>query len=241
MVVADIDDSSARALADTLTQAGHRARAIQLDVSSAEAVTAAVDAVVVEHGHIDWMFNNAGVVVGGDIRQIDASAWQRIVDINFLGVVYGTCAAYRHMVRQQCGHIVNIASMYGLFPGLFATPYVATKHAVVGMSLSLRPEAQTHGVVVTAVCPGFIDSELLRSGRYTEGLTAGRVAETVPFRFIDADIAATKILRGARNNRALVVFPPYARIMWWIYRLSPRLMLFINRVVARSHSPRSQV
>lgn len=241
MVVADIDDSSARVVAATLTQAGHRAHAIRLDVSSSDAVTAAVDEVVAQHGRIDWMFNNAGVVVGGDIRQIDAHAWQHIVDINFLGVAYGTCAAYRHMVRQQCGHIVNIASMYGLFPGLLATPYVATKHAVVGMSLSLRPEAQTHGVVVTAVCPGFIDSALLRSGRYTDGLTAGRVAETIPFRFIDADIAATKILRGARNNRALVVFPLYARIAWWIYRLSPRLMLFINRVVARSHSARSQV
>jgi short-subunit dehydrogenase len=162
------------------------------------------------------------------------------VDINFLGVVYGTRAAYRHMIRQRSGQIVNIASMYGLFPGILALPYIATKYAVVGMSLSLRAEAKAWGVGVTAVCPGFIRTDLLHSGQYGEGYTAQRLEGTIPFRFIGADSAAREILRGARKNRAIVVFPFYARISWWIYRLSPWLMVFINGLALRLQEARQR-
>ncbi len=230
VIVADIDRPAAELVAANLTREGYRARALELDVSSADAVAAGVDAVVAEFGHIDWMFNNAGIVVGGEVQDIDTRAWRRIVDVNFLGVVHGTHAAYQHMLRQRSGHIVNVASMYGLFPGILVAPYVATKHAVVGMSLALRSEARRQGVRVTAVCPGFIRTGLLHSGQYSRGFTAKGLEQSIPFGFTDVDAAAATILRGLRRNRALVVFPLYARITWWIYRLSPWLMIFINRL-----------
>jgi NAD(P)-dependent dehydrogenase (short-subunit alcohol dehydrogenase family) len=230
VIVADIDGPAAESVAASLAREGCRARALELDVSSADAVAAGVDAVVAEFGRIDWIFNNAGIVVGGEVQDIDTKAWRRIVDVNFLGVVHGTHAAYRHMLRQGSGHIVNVASMYGLFPGILVAPYVATKHAVVGMSLALRSEARRQGVRVTAVCPGFIRTGLLRSGHYSGGFNGQGIEQRIPFPFADAESAAARILRELRRNRAIVVFPLYARITWWIYRLSPQLMIFINRL-----------
>ena len=235
VIVADLDCAAAESVAADLIRVGYCARAFELDVGSADAVAAVVDKVVAEFGRIDWMFNNAGIVIGGRVQDIDPGAWRRIADINFLGVVYGTHAAYRHMIGQKSGHIVNIASMYGLFPGILAVPYIATKHAVVGLSLSLHAEAKRQGVSVTAVCPGFVRTDLMRSGQYAQGFTAQGMERIIPFGFIDTETAAAKILQGVRRKRAIVIFPLYARISWWIYRLSPGLMIFINGLATRMH------
>lgn len=238
VIIADIDRPAAETLAARLSEAGHRAKPLGLDVGCPDAVAAAVDGVVAEFGRIDWLFNNAGIVVGGELQNIEVGAWRRIVEINFLGVVYGTRAAYRHMIRRRSGRIVNIASMYGLFPGIRALPYIATKHAVVGLSLSLRAEAKAWGVGVTAVCPGFIRTGLLHAGQYGQGYSAERMEGIIPFPFLDAETAAQAILRGVRSNKALVVFPLYARISWWLYRLSPGLLVLLNGLALRLQEAR---
>src|SRR5664280_966193 len=97
------------------------------------------DDVVGEHGRLDLMFNNAGIGVGGEVDELTAAHWTRIVDVNLLGVVSGTVAAYRVMVARGSGHIVNTASVLGLMPGPLLTPYAMTKHAVVGLSLTRTP------------------------------------------------------------------------------------------------------
>jgi short-subunit dehydrogenase len=152
-----------------------------------------------------------------------------VIDVNLKGVVHGVHAAYPVMLRQGHGHIVNTASLAGLMPGPGLAPYVAVKHAVVGLSLSLHAEAALRGVKVSAVCPGFVDTPLL--GRVNPGLPQTETGENVAAlarmlgKLYQADLLATDVLRGVEQNRALIVAPRSARIAWRMSRYAPRFMM----------------
>ena len=150
VVCTDVDGDAAERTASAL---GARARSARLDVTDAAAVQAVVDDVVARAGRLDLMFNNAGIVWGGDTELLTLDQWNAIIDVNIRGVVHGVAAAYPQMVRQGHGHIVNTASMAGLTAAGQITSYVTTKHAVVGLSLALRSEAAAHGVGVLVRLP----------------------------------------------------------------------------------------
>ena len=158
VIVADIDGEAAERVAGEV-----RGTAAKVDVRDAAAVQALVDDTVAEHGRLDLIFNNAGIGVGGDLLELTVAHWDRIIDINLRGVVHGVQAAYPVMARQRSGHIINTASIAGLIAPAFLTPYAATKHAVVGLSMALRQEAKAHNVGVTVVCPGWTDTPILDS------------------------------------------------------------------------------
>jgi short-subunit dehydrogenase len=140
-----------------------------------------------------------------------------------MGVVYGADAAYKVMAKQGHGHIVNIASLAGLCPFPTNVPYSTTKHAVVGLSQSLRQEGADLGVRVTAVCPGFVESNIYTASE-TVGAPQDRLLEGIPFKKVPTAEAARRILDGVARNRAIIVFPAYARIMWALYRCCPALL-----------------
>ncbi|HSO75211.1 MAG TPA: SDR family NAD(P)-dependent oxidoreductase, partial [Blastocatellia bacterium] len=214
LVLADINTEGIQRFASDLTRSGCRASAAHLDVSRQEEVQSLVDRVVAEHGRLDYMFNNAGIGVAGEVRDLSIDHWRRIVDINVWGVIYGTTSAYSVMVRQGFGHIVNTASLAGLIGYPTMTPYTTTKYAVVGLSTSLRAEARGLGVKVTAVCPGFIQTGIFDSSTTVRVSMADLVAQ-LPFKPIGAGKAAQVILRGVARNKAIVVFPLYGRLVWW--------------------------
>jgi NADP-dependent 3-hydroxy acid dehydrogenase YdfG len=145
----DIDGDAAERTAAAL---GANARPARLDVTDAAAVQATVDEVVDRAGRVDLMFNNAGIVWGGDTELLALDQWNAIIDVNIRGVVHGVTAAYPVMVRRGHGHIINTASMAGLTAAGQITSYVTTKHAVVGLSLALRSEAVSRGVGVLVWC-----------------------------------------------------------------------------------------
>src|SRR5262249_53198793 len=151
-----------------------------------------------------------------------------VVDINLMGVIYGTTAAYRVMIQQGSGHIVNTASLAGLISGPGMTPYTAAKHAVVGLSKSLRIEAETFGVKVTAVCPGFIQTGIYDAGTY-RNFSKEQLLKQIPFKMMTAEDAAHIILRGIQKNKATIVFPFYARFWWLLHRISPKLTAPLER------------
>ena len=161
MVCTDIDGDAAERTAAAL---GASARSARLDVTDAAAVQAAVDEVVDRAGRLDLMFNNAGIVWGGDTELLTLDQWNAIIDVNIRGVVHGVAAAYPLMVRQGHGHIINTASMAGLTAAGQITSYVMTKHAVVGLSLALRSEAVSRGVGVLVVCPAAVETPILDKG-----------------------------------------------------------------------------
>lgn len=218
LVVADINAQGASQLASDLVRSGGRATAAHLDVSRIEEVQAVIDKTVSEYGRLDYMFNNAGIGVAGEVRDLDIDHWRRIVDINVWGVICGTTSAYSVMVKQGFGHIVNTASLAGLIGYPTMTPYSTTKFAVVGLSTSLRAEAKGLGVKVTAVCPGFVQTGIFASAE-TVRVTMEDLLAKLPFKPIDATKAAQIILRGVARNKAIVVFPLYGRVVWWLRRL----------------------
>jgi short-subunit dehydrogenase len=149
--------------------------------------------------------------------------WRRILDINLRGVIYGTAAAYQVMVKQGFGHIVNIASLAGLIPLAGITAYAVTKHAVVGLSTSLRIEAADLGVKVSVVCPGLIKTNIIDSATYLK-LDKERLLDLSPRKGLDVDLAARTILEGVARNRPIIAFPFGARLLWWLYRHFPRVL-----------------
>ncbi|HTZ08238.1 MAG TPA: SDR family oxidoreductase [Acidimicrobiales bacterium] len=232
VVLADVDGAGAAAAAVALGAGPPgRAAGVGLDVRDAEAVTELVERTAADHGHLDILCNNAGVGVGGPVLELGLEHWQRVIDVNLRGVVHGVAAAYPVMVRQGRGHIVNTASLAGLLPAPMLTPYGMTKHAVVGLSVSLRMEAAAHGVRVSVVCPGVIDTPLLDKGNPDDlppvpgtpdvrAMLSALIGRPYPA----ADLAED-VLVGLERNRPLIVTPRHARTAWRVYRASPRLVI----------------
>ncbi|MGH0032802.1 MAG: SDR family NAD(P)-dependent oxidoreductase [Myxococcota bacterium] len=158
--LSDVDGDAAAAAAK---EVGHDARCVALDVTDADAVKRHVDDVAASHGRIDAVFNNAGIGVGGDIRELNRAHFDRCLDVNVRGVVHGILAAFPRMQEQGGGIIVNTASAAGLLPLPLMAPYCMSKHAVVGLSNSLRPEAARHGVRMNVLCPTAIETPLLET------------------------------------------------------------------------------
>src|SRR5579871_5160429 len=111
IVVADIQFEGAREVASGINAAGGRAEAVYLDVTGEEEVRNLVDQTVLRWGRLDYIFNNAGIGVGGEVRDLALDHWRRAIDVNLWGVIYGSVGAYRVMLGQTSGHIVNIASL----------------------------------------------------------------------------------------------------------------------------------
>ena len=223
----DIDAEAAERTASSLSSRG---RAARLDVTDAAAVQAAVDGVVDRAGRLDLMFNNAGIVWGGETELLTLDQWNAIIDINLRGVVHGVVAAYPQMLRQGHGHIINTASMAGLAAGGQLTSYVATKHAVVGLSMALRSEAVPQGVGVLVVCPAAVETPILDKGAV--GSFAGRdyFLKTQGGKAYDADRLARDTLRAIDRNTAILVKPTVAHAQWLFARAAPVLM---NRLAMR--------
>jgi len=230
----DVDGDAAERTAAAATGAG-TADAAQLDVTDAGAVQAAVDGVVSRAGRLDLMFNNAGIVWGGDTELLTLDQWNAIIDVNIRGVVHGVAAVYPLMIRQGHGHIVNTASMAGLVPAGRLTSYAMTKHAVVGLSMALRSEAAAHGVGVLVVCPGAVETPILDKGAVGdfEGRSfflTGQRSKTG----YDPDRLARDVLRAVARNRGILVVPKLAYAGWLSVRFAPNLMQHASaRMIAR--------
>ncbi len=228
VIAADINLEGVKATVDALSD---RAEAHQLDVSSSEAVTKLVDDTVEKHGRIDYIFNNAGIAVGGPAEEIPIADWDAIIDINLKGVAYGTSAAYKHMVRQGHGHIVNTASLAGLTPAPMLAPYSTVKFGVVGMCASLRAEAKLHNVDVTALCPGFIESGIYGSARTSGGFDEETQRKAIPI-MVPLDKGVEKLLNGVVKKKFYVTLPFYAYPLLWSFKLTPSLSIWVSSKLA---------
>jgi NAD(P)-dependent dehydrogenase (short-subunit alcohol dehydrogenase family) len=223
VVIADVDVALAETVAAEL---GAGARVEALNVTDSVAVQRVVDGTVAREGRLDLMFNNAGIAVFADARDTSLADWNRQIDVNLRGVVHGVVAAYPIMLRQGHGHIVNTASAAGLIPSPATIAYAATKHAVVGLSLTLRAEARFHGVRVSVVCPGLIQTPIVQAAKIV-GPTREKVLGDSRLRLYSSDRLAVAVLRGVARNRAVIPFTPEVRLMWALHRVSPRISLAI--------------
>jgi len=230
VVAADLNAAGASQVAAAIVASGGKAEARAVDVASWEAVDALVGGVAAAHGRIDYVFNNAGIGVAGEERDVTLADWQRVLAVNLWGVVHGVRAAYPRMLQQGFGHIVNTASLAGLSPAPLQTSYVASKHAVVGLSCALRVEAADRGVRVSVVCPGLIDTPILHTIE-VRGMDAERLRGlvTTTAKAMSPAACARVILRGVEKNKPIIVVTRAAYVVWLLTRLSPRAALWVWR------------
>jgi NAD(P)-dependent dehydrogenase (short-subunit alcohol dehydrogenase family) len=234
VIVADIDLPAAQSACSLICENGGRAEPAHVDVSSAEQIDKLVNDVVSQHGQLDYIFNNAGIAAVGELRDGSVGDFRRVVDVNLFGVVHGTMAAYRVMLRQGSGHIVNIASMVGLMATPILTAYSTTKWAIIGFTQSLRLEAAALGVKVSAACPAMIrtnfpDRMLYWNVRKEEYL------RWLPWqnRMLTPAAAARSILRGVARNQEIIICPFSARVGWWVYRACPSIFTPLMRHILK--------
>jgi NAD(P)-dependent dehydrogenase (short-subunit alcohol dehydrogenase family) len=244
VVLADIDGPAAEMAAKQVGDDGPGGSAVgaQLDVRDGAAVRALVENLAELHDGLDLVFNNAGISVGGPTREMPAAYWDETIDVNLRGVVNGVTAAYPLMAAQGHGHIVNTASLAGLAPAVFTVAYSATKHAVVGLSTALRPEAARFGVRVSVLCPGAVDTPILDreappglvpDDATARAITAREYLARVGLSPMPVDRFARRALRQVRRNKAIIVVPGSARAMWYLHRLSPRVTEAVGRWTIR--------
>lgn len=152
-----------QSLADELKAKGGKALAIETDVTQREDVSRLVDAAVQTFGRVDVIINNAGLMPNAPLERLKVDEWERMIDVNLKGVLYGIAAVLPVMQRQKSGHIINVSSVAGhkIRPG--AAVYAATKHAVRALSEGLRQEVKAYNIRTTIISPGAVDTELPNS------------------------------------------------------------------------------
>ena len=148
------------ALAKELSDAGGKALALQTDVTRAADVQRLVDATVEKFGRIDVLVNNAGLMPSSPLERLKIADWDRMIDVNIKGVLYGIAAALPHMKAQKGGHIVNVSSVAGHRVRAGTAVYSATKHAVRVLTEGLRQEVKPYDIRTTIVSPGAVATEL---------------------------------------------------------------------------------
>lgn len=130
------------------------------DVTDADQVKALVGMAVEAHGRIDVIINNAGLMPHSPLERLQIDDWNRMIDVNLKGVLYGIAAALPHMTRQKSGHIINVSSVAGHKVNAGGAVYAATKHAVRALSEGLRQEVKPHNIRTTIISPGAVATEL---------------------------------------------------------------------------------
>jgi NAD(P)-dependent dehydrogenase (short-subunit alcohol dehydrogenase family) len=233
VVVADIDSQRAQHVASAIVGQGGRAESVEVDVADAKQMERLVEQTGAHHRRLDYFFNNAAIGVVGELRDLVPEHWRRLVDVNLLGVVYGTMAAYAIMIRQGSGHIVNVASLAGLMPSPVLTPYATSKWAVVGFSTSLRVEASSLGVKVSVACPSMVRTNFPDRTAYVN-VRKEEFLKRLPCRFMmEPGDAAQAILRGVARNQSVIVCPWHGRLVWWCQRHFPWLLAPLWRITVR--------
>ena len=232
LVLADVNSDLLQSTAEALRAAGAQLDVKKVDVRDAAQVRALVEGAHQELGRIDYMFNNAGVNVCAELCDTSLEDWNLLIDVNLRGVVHGVHAAYPIMREQGFGHIINTASAAGLIPAAAEGAYAATKHAVVGLSSTLRIEAESFGVKVSVACPGLVDSPILDSTKYVK-LDSQALRKLWPGKPIPTRRAARQILRGVDRNRFYIVLTPTVHALWYLHRYAPKTSLGVGRIAVR--------
>lgn len=235
VVLADLQIELAEQVASEIRVSGGKANAVNIDVTNFPAMAQLVQETVNRTGRLDYIFNNAGIAIGGNVNHFGIEDWDQIIDVNLRGVINGVQAAYKVMMAQGFGHIVNTASLAGLMPSPGNVAYATTKHGVVGLSKSLRAEAAQMGVRVSVFCPGFIRTAILEGGgKYGKILIdmspeqQRRMLEMIErFKPMSPDLFAKKALNLVAKNQAIIILPSWWKLFWWIHRVFPSLGIFL--------------
>lgn len=191
-----------------------------LDIADYEAVRAWAGAIHAQHGSLDVVMNVAGIAVWGSVDQLEHKHWRRCIDVNLMGPIHVIeCFIPPMMKAGRGGQLVNVSSAAGLFGLPWHAPYSASKFGLRGVSEVLRFDLARHGIGVTLVCPGAVDTGLVQTVEIAGLDKAAPSAQRMQRRFqkhaIKPEQAAKAILDGIKRNRYLVFTSPDVRVGHW--------------------------
>ena len=233
VVISDIDEAGVKETAAAIAARGGIAHAYTLDVSDADAVERFAEQVSAEHGVPDIVVNNAGVGHTGMFLDTPREEYDRVLDINFGGVVNGCRSFGRRLVdRGTGGHIVNVSSMAAYSPQQSMNAYATSKAAVFMFGDCLRAELDQAGIGLTTICPGVIDTDIVRTTRFdvpadkAEKVDARRaqIEKAFAARRYGPDKVAKAILSSVKKNKPVRPVAPEAHIVYAVAHLLPQVM-----------------
>ncbi len=163
VAVCDINVAACEKVVKAIGDAGGTAMAVHLDVTDKASVAAMVEGVMKAWGRVDTLVNNAGIVQDAQLKKMTDEQFDRVIDVNLKGVYHCTKAVVDIMLEQGTGCILNASSIVGLYGNFGQTNYAATKFGVIGMVKTWARELGRKGVRANAVCPGFIETPILKS------------------------------------------------------------------------------
>ena len=223
LALSDIDVLGLGETARQCSAVGATVRQDVIDVTDRAAMSAYADDVAAQFGRVNLLFNNAGIIFTGDITQSSYDDLERVLDVDFWGVVHGTKAFLPHLIASGAGHLINICSAYGLIAAPSYSAYSAAKFAVRGFTEAIQQEMQAtgHPVQVSCVYPGAVRTLILRTSKCADGQDHAainelfdKVARTAP------EQAAATILRGVHAGKGRILVGPDARAADLLARLA---------------------
>ncbi|MGA8987597.1 SDR family NAD(P)-dependent oxidoreductase [Aeromicrobium sp.] len=223
LAICDVDTHGLAETEALIKAVGGEVRADHLDVAQRELVLAYADDVAAHFGRVNMVFNNAGIAFTGSVEEMSFKDIDRVMDVDFWGVVSGTKAFLPHLVASGDGHIINISSIFGLFSVPTQSAYNAAKFAVRGFTEALRQEMITDGrpVKVTCVHPGGIKTNIARNGGEVEGRDHDELASSFDkMARTSPEKAAEVILKGVEKNKARVLIGGDAWVLDKVVRIS---------------------
>jgi NAD(P)-dependent dehydrogenase (short-subunit alcohol dehydrogenase family) len=239
VAICDVDAAGLAQTAERIEALGRSTHTQHVDVAQMDQVQAFANATFDRFDRVDILVNNAGVGAGGPMLDVPLEEFRRVIEINLMGVVHG-CYAFLPRMRDAAGpaHVVNVASMAGYWAGPSMTSYHASKFGVVGFSESLRSELAKYQIGVSAICPGMINTPIVRSVRMygpdaTEE-TRQRGIDAFARRGYTPERVASNIMKAIQRNRALAPVAAEAWILYYLQRLAPWAPRVIGRLLARS-------
>jgi NADP-dependent 3-hydroxy acid dehydrogenase YdfG len=238
LAISDISTEGLAATEERLKAIGAPFKADRLDVTEREAFQVYADAVVEHFGKVNQIYNNAGIAFAGDIEATQFKDIEKVMDVDFWGVVNGTKVFLPHLIASGDGHIVNVSSVFGLFSVPGQAAYNAAKFAVRGFTEALRQEmiVAGHPVKVTTVHPGGIKTAIVRNMTTVDGIDKDELAQNFDKKLANTSPqkAARIILDGVRKNRARVLVGPDAKVLDVIVRATgPGYQRLFSTVMAR--------
>ena len=236
LAISDVDTDGLAVTEERLKAIGVPVKADRLDVTEREAFELYAAAVKEHFGKVNQIYNNAGIAFSGDVEVTSYKDLERVMDVDFWGVVNGTKAFLPHLIESGDGHVVNVSSVFGLFAVPGQAAYNSAKFAVRGFTESLRQEMliAKHPVQVTCVHPGGIKTAIARNATVVEGADQASFAK-----FFDTKLAKTTpeqaakvITDGVAKNKARVLIGADAKALDAMVRLlGPGYQRVISTVV----------
>jgi hypothetical protein len=242
--ISDVNTEGLAATEEQLKAIGVPVKADRLDVTEREAFELYADSVVGHFGKANQIYNNAGIAFTGDIEVSQFKDIEKVMDVDFWGVVNGTKVFLPHLIASGDGHVINISSIFGLFSVPGQAAYNAAKFAVRGFTEALRQEMLVagHPVEVTTVHPGGIKTNIARNMTTVDGLDKDELAQIFDKKLASTtpEKAARIILDGVRKNKARVLVGPDAKVLDLIVRATgsgyQRLFSSVmSRMVPQAH------